>query len=206
MGTDIVRIYSRWSFAYDAWTYLTERRSLATALERASLVDGQAVLEVAVGTGWLFRDILRCNPSGRNVGVDLAEPMLRRARARASRTGVPCELVPGDARALPFPDRSFDVVVSNNLLGLLPHEDIEGVLKEVRRVLRASGRLVVVTMQRPLKPLGRLVYVGGAVMLGGWRDVAVSPHVRRAGFIDVEVERVEQLGIPSEVLVARSGP
>jgi ubiquinone/menaquinone biosynthesis C-methylase UbiE len=206
VSNDVVRIYSRWAFAYDAWTWLTERTSLDVALERAGISDGNAVLEVAVGTGWLFREILRRNPTGRNVGVDLTEPMLRRAQTRAAKTGVPCELVLGDARALSLPNDSFDVVVNNNLLGLLPERDFAPILDEIHRVLRPGGRLVLVTMRRPTRRLGRSIYQIGAVRLGGWRDVDVEPHVRAAGFIDVTGEIVEQLGIPSQVLVASRPP
>jgi ubiquinone/menaquinone biosynthesis C-methylase UbiE len=202
MSTELVRIYSRWAFAYDAWTWLTERTSLDRALECAKIVDGDAILEVAVGTGWLFRKIVQRNLSGCNVGVDLTEQMLRRARTRLANMGAPCELVLGDARALAFENDSFDVVINSNLFGLLPEGDFAPILDEAWRVLRPRGRLVLVTMQRPSRPLGRAIYEAGAVRLGGWRDVVVEPHVRNAGFVELTQETVDQLGIPSNVLVA----
>ena len=81
-GRDVVAIYSRLAFIYDAWTWMTERKSLRVALSRAAIHDGEAVLEVAVGTGLVFREVLLRNRSGRNVGIDLTEAMLRRTRRK----------------------------------------------------------------------------------------------------------------------------
>lgn len=205
MGRDIKSMYENVAFVYDAWTWSTERRSLRAALDRIALVDGESVLEVAVGTGVFFRDILKRNRSGRNVGVDLTAGMLRRARRKAERVSTTFELLVADARALPFPDASFDVVVNNNMLGLLADADIAPILGEMYRVLRPGGRVLIVTMMRPNRRLPALVYDIGAVRLGGWHDVRPEPFVRAAGFEVREQKTVQQLGIPSEILVGRKG-
>jgi ubiquinone/menaquinone biosynthesis C-methylase UbiE len=197
------QLYSRVAGVYDAWTWFTESRSLEKALDEAAIRDGDAVLEIAVGTGVAFREILRRNPNGRNAGIDLTEAMLRRARAKAERCGVSFELVQGDARSLPFADAAFDVVMNNNMLGIVPDAIIPDILSEAFRVLRPGGRLVVVTMKRPRRKVPEAVYQVGAVWLGGWRDIDVEPSVRAVGFTDVRTSTVVQLGIPSEVLVAR---
>lgn len=201
--TDVISKYSRVAGVYDAWTYFTESRSLHTALARAAIRADDAVLEVAVGTGIVFREILRRNPSGRNVGIDLTEAMLRRARRKAERSGATYELLQADARSLPFRGGTFDIVMNNNMLGVVPAEIVEKILSEMLRVLRPGGRLVVVTMKRPSRRLSELVYRIGAVWLGGWRDVDVEPSARAAGFGDVRRHTVTQLGIPSEILEAR---
>jgi ubiquinone/menaquinone biosynthesis C-methylase UbiE len=200
---DLVAMYTRVAAIYDAWTWLLERRSLLAALDRAAIRDGEAVLEIAVGTGLVFREVLRRNPSGRNAGIDLTEAMLRRARRKAERAGVPFSLEVGDARRLAFDDASFDVVLSNNMLGLLPPADIAAVLRAARRVLRPGGRLVLVTMLRPERRAPRWIYQLGAMRLGGWSDVVLEPFVRAAGLEDVRREVVTQLGFPSEILSAR---
>src|SRR4029453_446611 len=112
----------------------------------AHVSDGEAVLEVAVGTGQVFEQVLRANPSGRNVGIDLTPQMLDRARRRAAGTGVPHELAVGDAHHLDFADSSFDLVLNSFMFDLLPEKDFAPVLSEFRRVLRPGGRLVVVNM------------------------------------------------------------
>src|SRR5262245_19359856 len=185
---------------------MVERKSLHAALDRAAIRDGEAVLEVAVGTGVVFREILRRNPSGRNAGIDLTEAMLRRARKKAAGSGVPFELTIGDARAMACADASFDVAVCNNLLGLVGEPHVAAIVAELHRVLRPGGRLVCVTMKRPRTALAAWAYQNSAVRLGGWRDVQPEPHVRMAGFVDVERRDVVQIGIPSEVLTARRPP
>ena len=126
---DIVAIYSRLAFIYGFWTWMTERRSLLVALSRAAIQDGEDVLEVAVGSGFVFREVLLRNPSGRNVGIDVTEAMLRRSRRKAERTGAPFVLEVGDGRALSFDGDSFDLVLSNNMLGLLRTDDVLQVLR-----------------------------------------------------------------------------
>jgi ubiquinone/menaquinone biosynthesis C-methylase UbiE len=203
---DVVADYSRVASIYDTWTYFTESRSLERALELAAVVDGESILEVAVGTGIFFEKTLRRNPKGRNVGVDLTRAMLRRAQRRAEATGVPFELVEADATRLPFESASFDLVVNNNMLGLVPEEAAEAIVSEMFRVLKPGGRVVTVMMTRPAGRFGALVYQVGAVWLGGWRDVDVVPWFLGVGFAlcdEIERETVAQLGIPSAILAFR---
>jgi len=199
----LVTTYSRLAVIYDAWTWMTERKSLLVALSGAAVRDGEAVLEVAVGTGLVFREVLLRNPSGRNVGIDITEAMLRRARRKATGTGVPFALEVGDARTLTFQDSAFDLVLSSNMFGLLPRKDIGTVLAEMLRVLRPGGRLVLVTMTCPDQRLPGWIYSLGAKRLGGWSDLQLEPFVHAAGFAKVQREVVKQLGVPSEILVAQ---
>lgn len=204
--TNVTKLYSRVAGVYDAWTTFTESRSLEVALDRAAVEPDESVLEVAVGTGVAFRELLRRHPRGRNVGIDLTDAMLRRAREKAKRSGATYELLQADARALPFDDASFDVVMSNNMLGVVPSDMVRPILAEILRVLRPGGRFVTVTMQRPRRRLPELVYQVGAVWLGGWRDVDIEPFVDEVGFVEIRHETVVQIGIPSQVLTARRAP
>ena len=177
----IEAIYTRLAIVYDAWTWMFERKGLQVALDRAEIRDGESVLEVAVGSGQVFREVLRRNPAGRNVGVDLTDAMLRKTRRKALRTGVPFALERADARRLPFADASFDLVLNNNMLGLLPRSEIEPVLAEMMRVLRPGGRLVAVLMSRPRRRIPRWIYQLGAGRLGAWADVCR----RRLGRVEI---------------------
>ena len=199
----IATIYTRLAAVYGAWTWMLERQSLQRALTLAAIVDGESVLEVAVGSGYVFREILRRNASGRNVGIDLTEAMLRETRCKVARTGARFVLQQGDARSLPFDDASFDLVLSNNMLGLLAHADAERAVREMLRVLRPGGRMVLVTMVSPHRRVPRWIYRWGAMRLGAGADVAVESIVRACGIADVYRELVMQLGFPSEVLCAR---
>ena len=68
--------YSKIAPIYDLWALLTETKARKRCLELAAVQDGEDVLEVAVGTGLAFVEILKANPSGRNEGVDLTAAML----------------------------------------------------------------------------------------------------------------------------------
>jgi ubiquinone/menaquinone biosynthesis C-methylase UbiE len=146
---DIIGAYTQVAFVYDAWTWLT---------------------------GVVFRELLRRNPSGRNVGIDLTEAMLARARRKAEASGVPFELSVGDARTLSFADDGFDLVVNNNMLGLLPEAVVADVRGEMLRVLRPGGRLVVVIMRRPTPRVADWIYRVGAPAAAG----RFTPRTSRA--------------------------
>ena len=96
------------------WGQLAESKARDRCLELASIQDGQAVLEVAVGTGLAFEKILQANPTGRNEGIDLTEEMLNQAKAKAKHSGAKnYRLRVGDAYNLDYSDNSFEVVINN---------------------------------------------------------------------------------------------
>jgi ubiquinone/menaquinone biosynthesis C-methylase UbiE len=191
-------IYTILAPIYDLWTLLTESRSLQSGLEFAGIREGQSTLEVAVGSGVLFRELLKRNLSGRNVGLDLTQAMLSLTRRKAQRVGGEFELVRGDAQALPFAAASFDLVVNNNMLGLLPDSLFQPILGEMFRTLRPGGKLVVVLMRKPERLFAKLIFQC-AVWFGGWRDVELESHLREAGFGNIRIATVVQIGIPSQV-------
>lgn len=84
---EIGPLYDKISRVYDVWGRLTESKARKRALELADIRDGAAVLEVAVGTGLAFEGIVRQNPHGENMGMDLSPGMLARARRRLGRAG-----------------------------------------------------------------------------------------------------------------------
>lgn len=202
-------IYRRIAPTYDAWGWLTERRARNRCLELAAIRDGEAVLEVAVGTGLAFRKILAANPTGRNEGIDLTAEMLARAVAKAARTGADnYRLRVGDAYDLDFPDDSFDVLVNNYMFDLLPQDDFTTVLREFRRVLRPGGRLAMVNMttgERWYNGLWERVYRLNPALLGGCRGVSLQPFLKACGFERIRREYVSQFTFPSEIVTAEVG-
>lgn len=205
---DVVQVYTRKASSYDAWGTRTEARARARALERANIRDGEAILEVAVGTGLMFEKIVAANASGRNVGVDLTPAMLEQARARLQRTGAKnYELRVGDAYALDFPDAQFDLLVNNYMFDLLPEADFPRVLAEFRRVLKPDGRLLLINMTRPAHwydGFWEWVYRVSPKTMTGCRGVVLSDALRAQGFQNIEREYLSQLGFPSEILTARN--
>jgi ubiquinone/menaquinone biosynthesis C-methylase UbiE len=200
----VADLYRKIAPVYDLWARLTESRARDRCLELARIRDGEAVLEVAVGTGLAFERILRANPAGRNEGIDLTDAMLERARRRAAATGATqYRLRPGDARALDFGEAEFDVLVNNYLFDLLPEADFATVLREFRRVLRPGGRLVVVNMTRGRRwyhGVWERIYRINPAWLGGCRGVEVAPAMAASGFARIRREELSQMTFPSEIV------
>jgi arsenite methyltransferase len=121
------------------------------------LEHGERVLDLGCGAG---TDTLvaaqMVGPEGRVTGIDMTPEMLVKARAAAGALGAAnVELVEAEAERLPFPDASFDVVISNGVIDLIPDKD--AVFAELERVLRPGGRIQIadVTIQEPVSEQGR---------------------------------------------------
>lgn len=127
------KVYAR---GYDWFTDRVDR--LGAAEHRARLVEDAKgeVLEIGAGTG---KNLPLYRAATRVVALEPEPAMRARAREAARRARVPVEVVEGDAMALPFPDGSFDTVVSSLVLCTVP--DPARALTEVRRVLRPGGTL-----------------------------------------------------------------
>lgn len=108
----------------------------------AQLAPFEKALDVGTGTGIVALEAARHMRDGKVIGIDLSEGMLRRARDKALRASLAnCEFRRMDAEALEIEDQSFDVVVS--LFALLHFPSPLAALKEMFRILRPGGRLVV---------------------------------------------------------------
>ncbi|MGD0822827.1 MAG: methyltransferase domain-containing protein [Desulfomonilia bacterium] len=201
---DIPKVYRSIAPIYDIWGMLTETKARKRCLELAKIQDGEKVLEVAVGTGSAFVEILKKNPHGWNAGMDLTVEMLNRARKKAEKLGIGnYSLEPGDAYDLPYPAEEFDVVLNNYMFDLLPEQDFPMILGGFFRVLRPGGRLVMANMTKPLhwyNALSELVYRIRPSLLGGCRGVYLLPYLESAGFIDTQREYVSQMTFPTEVI------
>jgi demethylmenaquinone methyltransferase/2-methoxy-6-polyprenyl-1,4-benzoquinol methylase len=177
---------------------------------------GDRVLDACCGTGDLAVEAER--RGGRVVGLDFSARMLERARRKSGTI----EWLQGDALALPFADGEFDAVTVG--FGVRNLADLEGGLREAKRVLRPGGRIAVLEITRPrglLRPFFRLwfdvlVPIAGKVLPGGNAYTYLPASVRRfpgpedlaalfakAGFHDV---RYRMLGGGSVALHVATTP
>jgi ubiquinone/menaquinone biosynthesis C-methylase UbiE len=167
------------------------------------------VLEVATGSGEMFRRLVKANPDGRTFGLDLSPNMaahtLRVARKACPQAAAHCGAV--DVRSLPFRSGSFDAVMCCYLLELLSQDDIRLTLREIGRVLHAGGRFSLVVIGQNVKMFNHLYTVGGNLVPAFWgRQVesSVPELIREAGMRVVTDRFVRQGFYPSRVLVAEN--
>ena len=130
---------------------------VANPFSLGRLAAGERVLDLGSGAG---TDSLvaaqMVGEHGRVSGVDMTPQMLAKARAAAAEMGAAnVEFVESEAEQLPFPDGSFDVVISNGVIDLIPDKD--AVFAELHRVLAPGGRMQIadVTIQNPVSAEGR---------------------------------------------------
>ena len=161
-GTDplaVRRMFDRIAPAYDLMNTLMtagiDGRWRCAAVAAAALRRGDRVLDVATGTGKLALGAARAvGPGGQVMGVDVSRRMLARARRLAAPNIGWRE---ADAMAMPFPPGTFDAVLIGFGLRNLP--DIDAALREMARVLRPGGRLVVLEIAEPPGGVARLLFV-----------------------------------------------
>jgi SAM-dependent methyltransferase len=130
---------------------------VANPFSLGRLGPGEDVLDVGCGAGM---DTLiaaqMVGPAGSVTGIDMTSEMVVKARGSAAAMGVShVTIVEGSAEQLPFEDASFDVVISNGVIDLIPDKD--AVFSEITRVLRPGGRIQLadVTIQRPVSEEGQ---------------------------------------------------
>jgi demethylmenaquinone methyltransferase/2-methoxy-6-polyprenyl-1,4-benzoquinol methylase len=130
------------------------RRAVAHTLE-PSLTEGSRVLDVACGTGDLSLVLARAGKA-QVVGLDFCRPMLEIARRKAEADSRTIPFLEGDALRLPFADETFDAATI--AFGLRNLAGVPEGLKELRRILRAGGRLAVLEFSSPVVPGFRALF------------------------------------------------
>ena len=119
-------------------------------LDLAGVASGDSVLDIGCGTGTLaIAAARRVGEKGAVTGVDPSPELLARARKKARRAGLSVTLEVAGGEQLPFPDASFDVVLSSLVFHHLPHNVLRSSALEIRRVLKPGGRLLVVDIGGP---------------------------------------------------------
>ena len=127
----------------------------AATISQANIRPGQHILDVASGTGDLALAMARrVGASGRVIMSDINASMLLRGRNRLIDAGFPTTAVVCDAEHLPFPDASFDLVTV--AFGLRNMTDKPAALRQMHRVLKPGGKLLVLEFSKVAAPLEKI--------------------------------------------------
>jgi len=157
----------------------------------ADLKPGETVLDLGSGAGIdVLLSAKRVGPAGHAYGLDMTDGMLALARENQRKAGATnVEFLKGSIDAIPLPDNSIDVVISNCVINLSLDKD--AVLREAFRVLRPGGRFavsdVVVRGDLPAETRRNMeLWVG--CLAGALKETEYASKLRAAGFEDIDVE------------------
>ncbi|VAX17402.1 hypothetical protein MNBD_IGNAVI01-1197 [hydrothermal vent metagenome] len=149
--------YKKVVWFYDFWSWLTESKAAKYVIKFAEINDGETILEVACGTGVVFEQIVKLNPSGKNIGIDLSPDMLNKAKQRLKKTiHNNYKLKEGDTLRLDFEDNKFDLIVNNFMVDLMPFDAFDKIAEEFHRVTKPNGKVVISTFSFCKKKINKL--------------------------------------------------
>jgi phosphatidylethanolamine/phosphatidyl-N-methylethanolamine N-methyltransferase len=185
----VARVYENIAWFYDFTFGPALHPGRMQAIQRMGIKSGDHVLEVGVGTGINAALYPRdCAVTG----IDLSAPMLEKARERVARKGVRnVRLVEMDAADMKFADSTFDIVYAPYLISVVP--DPIAVVKEMRRVCRPGGRIIILnhfrsagriasTLERIIAPF--------TLYLGFKSDLDLPAFLVQADLQPISIEKV----------------
>jgi demethylmenaquinone methyltransferase/2-methoxy-6-polyprenyl-1,4-benzoquinol methylase len=205
--------YTRISSVYDALADRDEHRARELGLSLLDARDGERILEIGFGTGSSIVPLsARVGATGRVCGIDISPGMkdVAEQRVRSANAATTVDLRVAAVPPIPFDDAAFDAAFMAFTLELFPDDTIPGVLREVRRTLRAHGRFVAVSMtrgtdeQRHAMPERVYTWMHRHFPhIIDCRPIDVDRLLGDAGFTISRVEQMQIWGLPVAVCLAR---
>lgn len=199
--------------SYDSYmrkiTLGREQKLRGMTVELARINKGDSVLEVGCGTGTLTLEAKRkAGPSGKVFGIDIIPGMIELSRRKAAEAGLDLGFQLGSIDNIPFPDNEFDAVLCSFMIFHMSEAVRRKGIEEIYRVLKPEGRLIVIDLCLPGRPVPRAL----AKMLLGFmleHDLKELPPLMEAsGFAGTELGQAKYriFGLPVLSYVYGSKP
>ena len=190
VGTEFVeRVYQNIAKVYDYTYGPTLHPGRIEAIEKMRIRPGTRVLEVGVGTGINLGMYPR---TAKITGIDLSSRMLEKANKRIAEKGLAnCDVLEMDATNMTFADNSYDVVYAPYVISVVP--DPVAVAKEMYRVCRPGGRVVILNHFKSFNPLMSKIETAISpltVHIGFTADLDLPKFLDQADLVPVSIEKV----------------
>ena len=134
-----------------------DKRYKSRLIEQAQIQPGMRVMDLGCGTGTLAIMAKQAQPNAEVVGLDADPEMLKMAYAKNNQEKLDVKFEVGFTNNLPYPDASFDRVLSSIMIHHLKTPDKEKTAREIYRVLKAGGQLHVIDFGKPRTLYGKLL-------------------------------------------------
>ncbi|MHB8855799.1 MAG: class I SAM-dependent methyltransferase [Bellilinea sp.] len=198
---------SKW---YDALTNSYLKKSREKGLQKLSVKNGETVLEIGFGTGHGITAMAKSvGDTGKVYGLDISEGMRNVTQTRIEKAGLShrVKLNVGDAANLPFEDNFFDAIFTSFALELLEAHELPIVLHECQRILKAGGRICVVSLSKK----GKGNKTMASLYQSAYRffpNLAGHPHLiqkalEEARFQTLDATQLSVWGLQVEIVVAQ---
>lgn len=200
--------YDKISRFYDYFAGVFEKKYRNMTLERLDIKRGETVLEIGFGTGHCLKQMAESvGEEGKVYGIDISSGMLEVSKRRLEEAGLldRVKLYCQDALKMPYEDNKFDAVFMSFTLELFDTPEIPKVLDKIERVLKANGRLGVVSMSKE---------DGDSILLRMYewthkkfpkyadcRPIYIEQSIKDAGFEIEYKEKVKLFGLPGEIVI-----
>ncbi len=189
-GPQTTGLTLHWASQYELFSNVmglgTNGPNSRMVIELAKIASGEAVLDVACGTGSLTLTAHTRARPGRVHGIDASPEMIEAARRKSARLGGEVVFDVGLIENLAFPDATFDVVITRLAIHHLPDDLKQKAFREILRVLKPGGRLLVVDFNPPANPIVNHIasaLVGSHMMQTSVKNLPAM--VAEAGFVEV---------------------